>query len=345
MWPASYTGDAGLAAQDSTLLEAKSVKVYYSVRRGVSNILLKAVDDVDFKVGGGYIIGVVGESGCGKSTLARVLSGIEEPTDGEVLFNGESLRRMSRSKKKEFHRNVQMIFQDPYEAINARYTVFDTVAEGLRVQGVKEKGVVEERVHRALEYVRLSPPESFTMRKPFELSGGQLQRVAIARALVLEPKVVLADEPVSMLDVSVRAEVLNTLIKAKSDRGMGVVFITHDIALADYVSDYVAVMYLGKVVEYGRADDVVSNPLHPYTQAIIDAVPLIGKKFVDRELIKGEISSAMNVPSGCRFRNRCPYAQSVCAEKEPQLLEIGQSHYVACHFAGQVAPPTQLESV
>ncbi|MEM0322052.1 MAG: ABC transporter ATP-binding protein, partial [Thermoprotei archaeon] len=256
-----------------------------------------------------------------------------------------SILSMSKSKRSEFHHNVQMIFQDPYEAINPRYSVFDTVAEGLKVQGVKNKEIVEERVHHALEYVRLSPPEMFARRKPFELSGGQLQRVAIARALVLDPKIILADEPVSMLDVSVRAEVLNTLLKAKTERDMGVVFITHDIALADYVSDSIAVMYLGKIVEYGDANEVVTKPLHPYTQAIIDAVPQIGKTFVERELIKGEISSAMNIPQGCRFRNRCPYAQRICEEREPELTLVEGSHYAACHFAGQVAPPTIAERV
>ncbi len=321
------------------ILESKCLKVYYNVRRGVTSLVLRAVDGVDFKVGVGQIVGVVGESGCGKSTLARVLSGLEEPTAGQVIFDGGDVYRMPRKRKREFHRNVQMIFQDPYEAVNPRYTVFDTVAEGLRVQGVKDRHLLEDRVNEALDYVRLSPPESFTQRRPFELSGGQLQRVAIARALVLEPRVLLADEPVSMLDVSVRAEVLNTLIKAKNDKGMGVVFITHDIALADYVSEYIAVMYLGRIVEYGRSEDVLLNPLHPYTQAIIDAVPAIGKRFLgERELIRGEISSAMNIPSGCRFRNRCPYAQKICEEKEPQMIALGQSHYAACHFAGQVSP-------
>lgn len=322
----------------NTVLEARSIRVHYNIRRGLTSLVLRAVDGVNLSVEAGRVVGVVGESGSGKSTLARVISGLEEPTEGEVLFEGRSLSTMSRQEKKVFHRSVQMIFQDPYESINPRYSVFDTVAEGLRVQGIKNRDELEERVYRALEYVRLSPPESFARRKPLELSGGQLQRVAIARALVLEPRVVVADEPVSMLDVSVRAEVLNTLIRAKNETGMGVVFITHDIALANYVCDSLAVMYLGKIMEYGAVEDVVLNPLHPYTQAIIDAVPLIGKRFSDRELIKGEISLPAGTLNGCRFRPRCPYAQKICGEKEPPLLEAQKGHYVACHFAGQVSP-------
>jgi len=325
-----------LLGGNMSVIMATRLKVHYKIRRGLSSLVVRAVDGVTLGVKKGEVLGIVGESGCGKSTLARTLAGLERPTEGEIYFEDKPLSKFNREERKRFHKSVQMVFQDPYDAINPRYNVFQTIAEGLIVQGFKDKKLLKEKIEQALTMVRLTPPESFEFRYPYELSGGQLQRVAIARALVLEPNVLIADEPVSMLDVSVRAEVLNTLIEAKKSREMSVVFVSHDIALAEYVSERLAVMYLGQIVESAPAEELINNPLHPYTQALIDAVPEIGKKPSDRELIKGEIASSVNIPTGCRFHPRCPYAKEICKEREPELEELNGNHLVACHFAGKL---------
>jgi peptide/nickel transport system ATP-binding protein len=321
----------------NNILSATDLKLYYNIRRGFTSLVVKAVDGVDLELKEREVLGIVGESGCGKSTLSRALAGLETPTGGEIFFEGKPLSDLKRSKSKLFHKNVQMIFQDPFDSINPRYNVYETIAEGLRVQGSNRGEELTDRIRYALTQVRLTPPEAFEQRYPFELSGGQLQRVAVARALVLEPKVLLADEPVSMLDVSVRAEVLNTLTESRESKGMAVVFVSHDIALAEYASDRLAVMYLGKVVETGQAEQVVNKPLHPYTMALIDAVPEIGKTLSDKERILGEVASSINVPNGCRFHPRCPYAQQICKSEEPKLREVESGHYAACHFAGEIS--------
>jgi peptide/nickel transport system ATP-binding protein len=322
---------------NNNILNATSLRLYYNIRRGFTSLVVKAVDEVDLELKEREVLGIVGESGCGKSTLSRALAGLEPPTGGEIFFEGKPLSELKRSKSKLFHKSVQMIFQDPFDAINPRYNVYETIAEGLRVQGSNRGEELTDRIRYALTQVRLTPPEAFEQRYPFELSGGQLQRVAVARALVLEPKVLLADEPVSMLDVSVRAEVLNTITEARESKGMAVVFVSHDIALAEYASDRLAVMYLGKIVESGQVEQVVNKPLHPYTMALIDAVPEIGKNLSEEERILGEVASSINVPSGCRFHPRCPYAKQICKSEEPKLREVESGHYAACHFAGEIS--------
>lgn len=323
-------------------VEARNLVKHFPIKLGFFKSLtsketpsVHAVDDVSFKIHKGEIFGLVGESGCGKTTTGRLLLRLAEPTAGEVFFNGQNITAISQEHKmRKLRKKMQIIFQDPYESLNPRMGIFDIVAEPLRLQKVtKSSEELRERVAEALEDLDLAPPEEFMYRFPHELSGGQRQRIAIARAFVLRPEFLVADEPVSMLDVSIRSEVLKLLLTLIEKFRSSFLYITHDVALARHMCDRIAVMYLGKIVEMGPTEDLILKPSHPYTEALIAAVPVPDPTSRRIEVtIKGEVPSAINPPPGCRFHTRCPYAKKICKTNEPQLKEAGKGRYIACHF-------------
>ena len=324
-----------------TLVKAENLKKWFPVSGGFlgslvsrKQLYVRAVDGVSFDIKKGEIFGLAGESGSGKTTTGRMLLRLIEPTSGKILLNKEDITRISEGKMKPIRKRMQIVFQDPYESLNPRMTIFDILAEPLQIQGISNEKELKTRVRKALEDVQLVPPEEYTDRFPHELSGGQRQRVATARALVLSPEFIVADEPVSMLDVSIRAEVLNLMVDLMNKYQVAFLYITHDLALARHICDRVAVMYLGKIMEMGDVDNVILEPLHPYTQALIAAVPLPDPTSRRIEVvIKGEIPSPINPPSGCRFHTRCPkYIGDICRTKEPALVDLGKGQMVACHL-------------
>jgi oligopeptide/dipeptide ABC transporter ATP-binding protein len=296
---------------------------------------VRAVDDVSFDLYRGEVLGVVGESGCGKSTLALTLLGLETPTGGSIIFEGQDTAHLSNSAQKEMRRHIQMIFQDPYESLNPMMTIGDIVAEPLTVHKLGGNGDEKRRrVLAALEDAGLKPAERFLDRLPHELSGGQRQRVVIASALVLEPTLLLADEPVSMLDVSIRAEVLNLLADLRRDRSISIFFITHDLNTIAALADRIAVMYLGRIVEIGPAREILSNPQHPYTKALLSVAPVPNPRLRrERIILQGETPDPVNLPSGCRFHPRCPLAVDTCRVTDPLYVCVGEDHQTACLLA------------
>src|SRR6059036_219750 len=323
------------------LIGVIGLKKYFPVRQGfLSSIVsgqtqfVKAVDDVSFFVRKGEIFGLAGESGSGKSTTGRLLLRLTDITDGRVFFKGKDISKLSPRQLKPLRKEMQIIFQDPYESLDPRMTIKEIVAEPLRIQRIaKTEAEVDERVKQILQEVEITPPEEFMYRFPHELSGGQRQRVAVARAFVVDPEFVVADEPVSMLDVSIRAEVLNAMLELVQKRQVSFIYITHDLALAKHVCDRLAILYLGKIVEMGPTDQVIGNPLHPYTQALIAAIPVPDPDYRRGDLpISGEIPSPLNPPQACRFHTRCPYAFGECTTLEPPLIEAEPGHFVACHM-------------
>ena len=325
------------------LMRARGVIKLFPIRRGVLQRVsgqVRAVDGVDLEVLPGQTVGLVGESGCGKSTLGRTLIRLVEPTAGEIMFDGRDLTRLGRRALKRARRDMQIVFQDPVGSLDPRMKVRDIVAEGLKAHGLARGRERDRRVREMLERVGLRPEAA--SRYPHEFSGGQRQRIGIARALVVQPKLVVADEPVSALDVSIQSQVLNLLVELKRDLNLTYIFIAHNLAVVGYISDRIAVMYLGKIVEIGDARDLFRKPLHPYTQALLSAIPQPRPgQHRQRIVLRGEVPSPINPPSGCRFRTRCPLAQDICAEQEPPLeAKPGQpvDHLAACHFAGTPVP-------
>lgn len=316
-----------------TILHVEDLKKHFHLGRKKT---LKAVDGVTFEIRKGETLGLVGESGCGKSTLGRTLMRIYEPTAGQIEFKGKNSAHLSKDEKREICNDIQMIFQDPYASLNPRMTVGDIIAEGWdmrrKYSGSERKGKIVE----LLELVGLN--EEHASRFPHEFSGGQRQRIGIARALSMDPEFIICDEPISALDVSIQAQIMNLLIDLQKERDLTYLFIAHDLSMVRYISDRIAVMYLGSIVEFGDAKGVSQTPKHPYTQALFSAAPVNNpKKERARKqiLLKGDIPSPINMPPGCKFVQRCPYAQKICRETEPVLKNVGDDRYVACHFVGK----------
>lgn len=318
------------------ILEVRNLKKYFQAGRpgwfSRADSFVHAVDDVDLQLKRGEVMALVGESGCGKSTLSLTLMGLEQATAGTIIFEGRDITHLNEKEWKAVRQRIQMVFQDPYESLNPTQTIGEIVSEPLAVHGLTtDPDERNDRVRRALEDSGLKPAESFINRYPHQLSGGQRQRVVIAGALVLEPHLLLADEPVSMLDVSIRAEIINLLADLRKSRGISVIFITHDLGTVGYFADKVGVMYLGRIVEIGAMTDVLKNPQHPYTQALLSVIPVPNPRLRKKHVIlQGETPNPIDIPSGCRFHPRCPLAFDRCRSEDPGLISVGGSHQAAC---------------
>lgn len=329
------------------LLEVTGLKKWFPVESGFfatltgrsSGRLLRAVDGISLRIEEQEGFGLAGESGAGKSVTGELLVRLQQPTAGQIVFKGQDVTAISGSALRDFRRQVQMIFQDPYESLNPRFTVMSAVMEPLRIHGIGDR---EARVAQALERAELRPADKYLTRYPHQLSGGERQRVAIARAMVLEPRFVVADEPTSMLDVSVRAGVLNLLRALQEELGLSLLFISHDFSTIRYLCRRTAIMYLGRIVEEGETGQILTRPLHPYTRELLAAIPVPDPDAHRRRTtLKGEIPNPIDLPVGCRFQGRCPYRMRICEEVEPDLIEVKPGHWSACHLKDQLAatPP------
>lgn len=317
------------------LLEVRHLKKYFGAGGKKE---LKAVDDVSFSIYRGETFGIVGESGCGKTTCGRTCIGVYDATEGEVLYRGKDIRKQNKKERKEFTRKVQMIFQDPYSSLDPRLKVHDIIAEGMQIHKLVSSKEEEDReVQKLLKQVGLNPEHAG--RYVHEFSGGQRQRIGIARALAVNPEFILCDEPISALDVSVQAQIVNLIVRLQKERGLTSIFIAHDLSMVRHISDRVGVMYLGKMVELADSEELYSNPMHPYTQALLSAIPLPkpGKMASSKRIqLEGEPPSPVNPPKGCRFCTRCRHASERCRTEEPKLIETAPGHFAACHLYKEI---------
>ena len=330
----------------SQILDVDKLKVYFPIITGMlrrTSGYVKAVDDVSFSLQEGETFGLVGESGCGKTTTGRAILRAIEPTDGEVLFRMNSGERINtatadRETLRRLRQEMQLIFQDPFASLNPRMTVFDVVADPLRVNRLARGSELEDRVAEMLRLVGLSV--DYARRYPHAFSGGQRQRIGIARALVVNPRLVIADEPVSALDVSVQAQILNLMQDLQEELRLTYLFISHDLSVVQYICHRVAVMYVGKIVEVASTEDLFTQPKHPYTQALLSSVPVPNPEIQSRGMVlEGEVADPANPPSGCYFHPRCPFAKDICREQEPPLVEVSPGRYASCHFADEIELP------
>ncbi len=317
-------------SKSTHLLDVQHLKKYFKTPGG----MLHAVDDVSFTIDAGKTLGVVGESGCGKSTLGRTILGLAPATEGEILFHGKSIVGLSGREQKQLYRDMQLVFQDPYSSLNPRFCVFDLIAEPLRVyKACKSREELHQRVLMLMDTVGLAHRLAYAY--PHELDGGRRQRIGIARALAMNPQFIVCDEPVSALDVSIQAQILNLLQDLQEQNGLAYMFITHDLSVVRYISDDIMVMYVGTVVEKSSAEELFEHPMHPYTQGLLSAIPL---PVIDQPgaqvILQGEITSPVNPKPGCRFADRCPHATEACTKLQPELKEVSPNHFVACHNLG-----------
>jgi peptide/nickel transport system ATP-binding protein len=327
----------GLESDSCVVLEAKDLKTHFQIHPGFvgslmgkRGIVVKAVDGVSFSVRRGEVLGLAGESGCGKTTTAMTAIGLYEPTAGSIHFLGRDVAGFSKAEMLDFRSKAQMVFQDPYQSLNPRFTVYDSVVEPMVIHGVKDRQEQGIRAIEALKSVRLEA-DKFLSAFPHQLSGGERQRVVIARALTLRPQLLVADEPVSMLDVSVRAGIIDLVRALVAERGLAAICISHDLSNLRYMSDRLAIMYLGRIVEIGPTEEVVQNPLHPYAKALLGSVPVPDPSFGrQRSVLPGEVPDSIELPEGCRFSARCPQAETRCFDLEPELASAGPDHRVAC---------------
>ena len=327
---------ADTASGNDAILKVENLKVYYKTHNGMFGKVgyVKAVDDVSFEIKKGEVFGIVGESGCGKSTLGKAICKLIEPTDGKVYFKGEEIAGYTRAQMRNIRKGIQMVFQDPYASLNPRMSIRDIVAEPLMIHDLaKGKEEIDKRV---VELVRRVGLDAYHVnRYPHEFSGGQRQRIGIARALAVEPELIIADEPVSALDVSIQSQVLNLMNELKKELNLTYIFVAHDLSVVEHISDRVGVMYLGNFVEIGEKRKLYDNPCHPYTQALLSAVPIPDPRArKERIILEGNIPSALNPPSGCKFHTRCPKCMGICKEKAPQKTILEEGHEVYCHLYG-----------
>lgn len=320
-----------------TFIKVRNLRKEYIVGKGFRDFFsksqdtVKAIDDISFDIYKNEILGLVGESSSGKTTTGEILVKLQDMTSGEIEFDGHDFLMKSKKEEMNFRKEVQMIFQDPYETLNPRFTIFDTIAEPLKIQGIKDGDLLKEKVIDALNRAELRPGEFYAYRYPHELSGGQRQRVAIARAIVLDPKFLVADEPVSMLDVSIRADILNLLKSFRDTMGLTMLYVSHDLSTIKYLCDRIAVMYLGKIVEIGNVEDVIGNPKHPYTKVLLSSVPVADPDYERVSIeIDDELPDQINLPKGCRFGPRCPYFEEICLSCDHSLRECGENHFTGC---------------
>ncbi len=323
---------------NNRLLEVNNLKKYFAAKKSITGkvkVHVQAVDDVSFYINKGETLGLVGESGCGKTTTGRTVIRLYKPTSGEIIYNGVDIANLNGSDLQEYRKKIQMIFQDPYASLDPRLTVGDIIGEPIDIHDIfnNEKQKRQERIYNLLNQVGLS--KDHASRYPHEFSGGQRQRIGIARSLAVEPELIVCDEPISALDVSIQAQVVNLLEKFQEELGLTYLFIAHDLSMVQHISDRVGVMYLGKMVETTKSAQLYKNPLHPYTKALLSAIPIPDPNSIEnksRIKLEGDIPSPINPPSGCRFRTRCKYVMDVCKELEPKLVDLGDNHEVACHL-------------
>jgi peptide/nickel transport system ATP-binding protein len=327
---------------ENEILRVEHLKKYFPVEKSFlektltrTRHFVKAVDDVSFSIRKGEILTLAGESGCGKTTTGKLVVGLIPPTSGKIFFNDVEITTLDHEALRILKRKMQIIFQDPYASFNPRMKIGEAVGHPLEIHGIAKGPEKRKRVSELLERVGLTPAEKFYGLYPHQMSGGQRQRAAMARSLILQPEFVVADEPVSMIDVSLRTAIIDLMLNLRKDFGLTYLFVTHDLAIAKYISDRIAVMYLGRIVELGDKNTIFSNPMHPYTKALLRAIPVpVPERERKATALIGDVPSAINLPPGCRFHTRCSYAEEPCKEKEPELIQVAPEHYVACDLAG-----------